>query len=188
MVDHIKQLFGWTHHQSNEELEALRSPTPIDLSKFVGKWYDIESAPAIYDKDCTDKQAIYTLDASKGLLKIQNSCVASDHKLWKANGTAKEKPPGSGQLVVNFNTFYGHLQTMNSSVNLCVLQALSTPKTEYYQYAMLGSPDLKSLWFMSRGQQPLPPPIRTMFVERATALGFDVAKLEQITHARPRAG
>jgi apolipoprotein D and lipocalin family protein len=171
-----------TSAELHRHLQEMRPAAPVEPERFLGKWYNIEAFPQSFDANCTDSMAIYTPKA-KNTFNIHNSCLYKG-KPYDAQGTAVVAAGDDhSQLIVNF-LFHG-FSTFFSSVNLCIIKAVGSDKTktadQQYEYAMMGTPQLDGLWFMSRTPNPLPEATERDFRETATRLGFDLSRLTAIS-------
>jgi apolipoprotein D and lipocalin family protein len=69
-----------------------RQPPPlevvpaVDLSRYIGRWYEIVSFPQRFQKGCTDSRAEYRIRPDGGV-EVLNSCLR-DGKVDTANGKA----------------------------------------------------------------------------------------------------
>jgi apolipoprotein D and lipocalin family protein len=171
-------------------LEKMKPATPVELDKFMGRWYNIEAFPWSYVKGCTDQQAVYTRVAGKPGIKIQNSCLDKG-KLCVEEGLAEPAVAdgSNGQLIVNFEHYFASFSTRFTSVNLCVIAHFqSAPTAEQYEYAMVGTPELDGLWLMSRSPLPIPPAVRDAFLAKAQAAGFNIGHLQRVDQQAPQTG
>ena len=136
----------------------------VVLERYAGVWYEIARLPNRFQKQCAcNIKAEYTLiDAG---MKVRNSCTRADGKTDTANGIAKVVP-GSGNAKLRlsfFGPFYGDYWIL----------ALDHD----YEWALVGSPDRKFLWILSRTPQ-LAEGVLQGIIARAAELGFATDKLE----------
>jgi apolipoprotein D and lipocalin family protein len=68
-------------------LEVVES---VDLDRYLGRWYEIASYPAWFQKNCTAVTADYSL-RDDGVIEVVNSCRKDslDGKLKQSKGRAK---------------------------------------------------------------------------------------------------
>jgi apolipoprotein D and lipocalin family protein len=143
----------------SNELEVVSF---VDLGKYLGKWYEIAHLPAKFQQDCEETTATYTL-LSNGSISVLNECK-KDGKVKVAKGKAKvaDKTTNAKLKVTFFWPFYGDYWIIRLG--------------EAYDYAVIGAPNRKYLWILSR----TPKMDETLFfqlTEFAKSKGFDVTKL-----------
>lgn len=150
----------------NAQTDELPTIQHVDIQKYMGKWYEIASFPQWYQKNCTGTVAEYTL-MKNGKVKVVNSCHLNslNGKLKTANGTAyvDDETTNAKLLVTFFWPFYGDYWILDLGKN--------------YEYAIVGTPDRKSLWFLSRTPQ-ISTKLLNQLKEKAKSLGFDISKLQ----------
>jgi len=152
-------------HQIYAKDSPLQTVEYVDLPKYMGKWYEIALFPQWYQKDCTGTTAEYTLMPNEKV-KVINSCHLKtlDGKLKIAKGSAHvvDKKTNAKLKVTFFWPFYGDYWILDLGSN--------------YEYAIVGSPNRKGLWFLSR-QPKISKELYEKLKKKASSLGFDVSKL-----------
>ena len=87
-------------------LEVVES---VDLDRYLGRWYEIASYPAWFQKNCTAVTADYSL-RDDGVIEVVNSCRkgALDGKLKQSKGRAKvvDRETNAKLKVSFFGPFY----------------------------------------------------------------------------------
>lgn len=159
------------------EIPAVQSAPAIDLRHYLGHWYEIARLPTSYESHClSDVTATYELDETPGLISVLNRCReehtnAPEAKLRSARGVAKVvKGTGNAQLKVCFAPSF--------------LRALPFVWADYwilafdddYRYALVGTPDHRNLWLLSRTPQ-MPTPEREYLIALAQEQGFATESL-----------
>lgn len=127
-----------TMHVTTATAAPLTTVDHVDLQRYVGKWYEIARYPNRFQRKCqSDTTATYTL-REDGKVQVSNACREKDGTMTTANGTAKVvDPKTNAKLKVTFFwPFYGDYWIL----------ALAPD----YQYAVVGEPDRKYLWILSR--------------------------------------
>jgi apolipoprotein D and lipocalin family protein len=149
----------------NNELQVVNK---VDLKKYVGMWYEIAKIPNRFQKDCTkNTTAVYTF-RDDGKIKVVNSCMESDGSTKIAEGVAKvadEKT--NAKLEVSFVKFLG--------INLFWGDYWIIGLGDNYEYALVGSPDRKYGWILSRTSK-LPPEKINQISELLKIKGYDFNK------------
>ncbi len=135
----------------------------VDLSRFAGQWYEIASFPQPFEKGCTDSRAEYRL-RSDGKLDVMDSCLRNG-KTETAKGTAwVSNPAESAKLKISFSLF--------SRNDYWVIEL-----GVGYEYAVVSTPDMQSLWILSRTPKIVGMQYRGI-VRRLQDRGFDVPRLQ----------
>jgi len=147
-------------------------PVPrVELERYAGKWYEIASYPQRFQKGCHHTTANYTL-SDKGYMIVENRCNrdSAGGKLSTIKGKAFiEEGSGNAKLKVQFFwPFKGKYWIIDLAPD--------------YSYAVVGHPNRKYLWILSRGPH-LPSDVYAGILARLKANGFDTGKL-QVTEQR----
>lgn len=123
------------HDSGKQELEVVSS---VDLSRYVGRWYEIARLPNRFEKKCADSvTATYAL-RSDGKIEVVNRCRKSSGEYMTAKGKAKvvDKQTNAKLKVTFFWPFYGDYWILDLGPN--------------YEYAVVGDPSRDYLWILSR--------------------------------------
>lgn len=117
----------------------------IDLNKYAGEWVEIARKPNFFQRNCKSSRALYyDLQYKEGepyKLKVKNSCTKQDSQLSEAEGIAKIITKDHRNLSVSFS----FLTSWSSKVNYQILYV-----DHLYTQALVGSPNKKYLWILSR--------------------------------------
>lgn len=136
----------------------------FDPQKYMGVWYEIARFDFRFEKDLDNVSAMYTLN-DKGDIEVLNSGYNYKKHQWqKAQGLAKSVGDENvAELKVSFfGPFYSGYNVLSIDDN--------------YTYALVGGKDLDYLWILSREKQ-IPEHVKTDFLKKASALGYDTDKL-----------
>lgn len=151
---------------ANEDA-PLNTVKYVELSRYVGKWYEIASFYQRFQKDCVASTANYTL-REDGDIDVLNECriKSFDGKIKQAKGKAKvEDKTSNAKLKVSFFwPFWGKYWIIDLGEN--------------YEYAVVGHPNRKYLWILSR----TPKMEETTFnaiLERLKEQHYDLSKLNK---------
>lgn len=149
----------------------VRTVHQVDLQRYAGDWYEIARLPNEFQEQCVrDVRARYTL-RDDGRVTVRNTCVTAEGKTDGAEGVARVVDPStSAKLEVRFAP--------------AVLSILPNVWGDYwiiglapdYSWAVVGSPDRKYLWVLSRTPQ-LDDAAWKKALEAARTNGFDESKL-----------
>ncbi len=117
----------------DKPLETVKN---VDLSKYVGKWYEIAAFPQFFEKGCSCTFAEYRVKED-GVIEVKNNCIK---KGKPSNATGKafitDKKSNAKLDVQFFWPFKGKYWII----------ALAPD----YSYAMIGHPNRKYLWILNR--------------------------------------
>lgn len=135
----------------------------LDLARYMGTWHEIARLPARFQEGCTHTTATYAL-REDGKVEVTNRC-RRDGKESVAHGIGKvpdPSQPGKLRVRVGQPFFWGDYQVI----------ALDPD----YRWAVVGTPNRKYLWFLSR-TPTMAPEDRARAEEAAKAQGFDLSPL-----------
>jgi apolipoprotein D and lipocalin family protein len=111
----------------------------VDLERYLGKWYEIASYPAWFQKGCAGSTAEYSL-LSDGKIRVVNQCRKNslDGPLKESKGKAEvaDTATNAKLKVWFFWPFKGNYWIIELDDN--------------YQWAVVGEPSRKYLWILSR--------------------------------------
>jgi apolipoprotein D and lipocalin family protein len=120
-------------------LPALSVVAQVDLSRYVGTWYEIANFPQRFQRGCTATTATYTVRPD-GDLDVLNRCRKDtlDGVLKSALGRARVVDPSTNaRLEVSFfRPFWGDYWIIDLDSD--------------YQYAVVGDPGREYLWILNR--------------------------------------
>jgi apolipoprotein D and lipocalin family protein len=115
----------------------------VDLQKYTGVWYEIAKIPNSFQKSCaSNTTATYKL-REDGRIDVINRCKGNDGSINEAKGIAKvvdEKT--NSKLKVSFVRILG--------ISLFWGDYWIIGLDKDYKYAVVGSPDRKYGWILSR--------------------------------------
>ena len=152
---------------TEKEHNTLEVVPHVELNKYLGKWYEIAHLPARFQEGCTDTTATYTL-SEDGNISVLNECTRNG-KVKRAKGKAKVVDNNSGAKlkVTFFWPFYGDYWIINLGKD--------------YDYAVVGTPNRKYLWILSRTPQ-MDDELFSQLIESVKSKGFDLSKLIITSH------
>jgi apolipoprotein D and lipocalin family protein len=154
-----------------EEPAPPSTVASVDLSRYVGKWYEIARIPNRFQTDCVGNvMATYKI-REDGRIDVLNECEQKDGTIKKAEGIAKVVDPSTNaKLKVSFVSFFGYRPFWGDYWILGL--------GPDYEYAVVGSPDRKYGWILARDPHPdlrIVEEARSVLRER----GFDPDRFEQ---------
>jgi apolipoprotein D and lipocalin family protein len=155
------------YNNDGEKLEVVQY---VDLQKYLGKWYEIARLPAKFQEGCSETTATYTL-LEDGNVSVLNECLRNG-KVKKAKGKAKvtDKKTNAKLKVTFFWPFYGNYWIIKLGDN--------------YDYSVVGTPDRKYLWILSRTPQ-MDNKLLSELIEFVKSKGFNPENLIIANHPQP---
>jgi apolipoprotein D and lipocalin family protein len=151
---------------SRDELPTVAS---VDLSRYAGTWYEIARLPMWFQRHCVDSKAMYS-NRPDGAVGVHNECVTDTGKVEQAEGVATVvDAKTNARLRVVFDNWFAQLVGSSHEGNYWILDL--DPE---YRTAMVGTPDRRYLWILSRTPQLEEATYRRL-VERARQLGYPVS-------------
>lgn len=157
-------LISATAHPDSAELKVVDS---VDLSRYLGKWYEIASYPAWFQRGCTASTAEYAM-LTDGKIRIINRCHKGrpDGPLKESVGKAEvgDDQTNAKLKVWFFWPFKGNYWIIDLD--------------DDYRWAVVGEPKRKYLWILSR----TPTMNQTLYqniLSRLPSKGYDPSKLNR---------
>ena len=150
----------------NTKTGELKTVSFVDLQRYGGMWYEIARYPNKLQKQCVgNTTATYNFKAD-GDLGVVNKCLTKDGRIEDTIGTAKVvDKQTNAKLKGSFAWF--------SSASYWVIDL-----DENYQYAVVGNPDRKYLWILSRTPE-MKDATYQKILRRIEIAGYNPAKLEK---------
>jgi len=120
-------------------MKPLETVNHVDLSRYTGQWYEIARYEHRFQKGCVGSKATYSL-RDDGKIAVVNECFDKSFsgKLRSAKGKAwvVDKDTNARLKVSFFWPFAGDYWIIDLGEN--------------YEYAVIGHPNRKYLWILSR--------------------------------------
>jgi apolipoprotein D and lipocalin family protein len=134
----------------------------VDLKRYQGKWYEIARLPNYFERKLKCATAEYNL-REDGKITVVNKghYISNTTKTSSVKGVAwvPDKNSPAKLKVQFFWPFSGDYWIMDLDKD--------------YQYVLVGDPDLKYLWILSR-QKTLDEKIYLMLLQKAVDNGYDI--------------
>ena len=162
----------------DEDRKPLRVVPSVDLSRYAGRWHEIARLPNKFQKDCAGEVAATYSVLDEGRLQVVNECRRKSGQMARVRGEARlaDKGGPNSKLKVRFApSWLAWLPFVWGDywiVELC----------PDYSHALVGTPDRKYLWVLSRTPLIEEETYRRL-TERAAAAGFDVSRLTKTRQA-----
>jgi apolipoprotein D and lipocalin family protein len=146
-------------------LPPLKVVTFVDLNRYVGTWYEISRFSNRFQKGCVGTTATYTI-RKDGKIDVMNQCRKGtlDGEISSVKGTARvvDNKTNTKLKVSFFWPFSGHYWIIDLGEN--------------YDYAVVGHPDRKYLWILSRSPK-MDEKIYNLILEKLKLQFYDTSKL-----------
>ncbi|RAJ01523.1 apolipoprotein D and lipocalin family protein [Chitinophaga skermanii] len=149
-----------------------KNATPVDhfdVSKYLGKWYEIARFDYKFEKNLDNVTAQYSL-RDDGDIKVLNSGYDFVKKEWKSS-TGKAKFRGDKNVAALKVSFFGPFY---AGYNVIAID-------KDYRYALVAGKNLAYLWILSR-TTTIPADIKEAYLQKAVAVGYDTSKLVWVAH------
>jgi apolipoprotein D and lipocalin family protein len=141
----------------------------VDLERYLGKWYEIASYPAWFQKGCIGSTAEYSL-LSDGKIQVINRCREGrlDGKVKESKGKAEvaDTQTNAKLKVWFFWPFKGNYWIIDLDPD--------------YRWAVVGEPSRKYLWILSR-TPTMEERLYEYILARLPETGYDPARLQKTT-------
>ena len=136
---------------------------PVELSRYLGHWYELARYEQGFQKDCDGVTADYAM-RSDGKISVINTCRKPDGSIKRAEGKAKvvDTATGTKLKVSFFGPFYGDYWVLDHA--------------DDYSWSIVGEGSGRYLWLLSRSADPGAAKL-DMLVQRARALGYNTSML-----------
>ncbi len=158
---------------ATETTAEVRTVSAVDLSRYAGDWYEVARFPNRFEAKCAaDVMASYRRQ-DEGTIEVINRCRKADGTVTMAKGVARVVDgSGNAKLKVRFApAFLAFIPFVWGDYWVLGLEP-------QYRWAVVGSPDRKYLWVLSR-TPVIDEREYAQAVDRARANGFDVSRLEK---------
>jgi apolipoprotein D and lipocalin family protein len=163
-------------------LPALQAVPSVDLARYQGHWYQIALYNNSFQKQCVSNTTADYEIGSNGQIVVTNACKTADGSTTSAVGAARVKQarvlgvpvgkPISSKLEVRFAP--GWLSWVPGVwAPYWVIQL-----ADDYRYAVVGEPNRKYLWILSR-TPVLDPQDRAIINGLLQQQGYDPTKLTE---------
>ncbi|MEO8230998.1 MAG: lipocalin family protein [Ignavibacteriota bacterium] len=115
----------------------------VDLKKYVGLWYEIAKIPNSFQDQCIKSTTAKYILKEDGEIAVINFCIDKDGKVDDADGVARiVDKKTNAKLEVSFVSFLGWRPFWGDYWIIGL--------DENYQWAVIGTPNRKYGWVLSR--------------------------------------
>lgn len=147
-------------------LPELQTVPKVEMSRYLGTWYEIASFPQWFQKGCAATTATYSLRPD-GQIDVLNACRKGglDGLEDRAHGRAYALDASNTKLKVTFFwPFYGDYWVIDLA--------------DDYSYAVVGHPSRDYLWILSR-QSHMDPATYKTILGHIRAQGYEMERLQK---------
>lgn len=160
--------------------DTVRTVARVDLARYAGEWFEIARFPNRFQRNCIGNVRASYAVRPDGRVDVVNRCRAEGRRTIEAEGVARVVDTQSfAKLKVRFAPAW--LSWLPPVWGDYWVMGLA----DDYSWAVVGSPDRKYLWVLSRT-----PALDAGTYERAIATardnGFDVRQLVATQQDSPR--
>ena len=149
--------------------QTVTAVPKVDPDRFLGAWYEIARFPNKVEKPCvSDGMVLYAQGDKPRHFQMVTSCLikGASPNAWDANGIIDKA--GDGQVKISY------IWPFSSKYWVLAIGPA-------YEWTLMGSPNHKTLWVLSRTAS-MAPEVLAEIKARAAAQGFDMGKLVTISH------
>jgi apolipoprotein D and lipocalin family protein len=160
-------LLAGCHWWGRPDAPPLAVVPSVDLSRYVGTWFEIAKYPNRFQRGCIGATAEYTLAPDGKRVEVVNRCREIDTgKERSVRGKARVVDPATNAKlsVTFFWPFSGDYWILAVGAE--------------YEYAVVGTPDRKYLWILAR-TPTIGDDLYGHLVDLARERGFDPARIER---------
>lgn len=158
--------------------KPLKTAGSVNVARYTGKWYEIARYPKWFQSGCESATAEYSKNKD-GTIKVVNTCIRADGSSRRIEGVATPVDAKADRLKVRFpNSWYSKAIPAPKEGNYWIIDL-----SRDYRHVIVGTPDRKSLWFLSRSAT-IPAKEFERMKTVATAQGFDMNALVIDGHTR----
>lgn len=165
---------------SQPDRQPLRTVPQVDYARYSGTWYEVARLPFRFQKDCASDVTANYAPRSDGRITVTNRCLRANGEVIEAKGVARreEGKPASVLKVRFAPAFLSFIPAVWGDYQIIELGP-------DYDYAVIGTPDRRWLWILSR-TPVMAPSLYSRLKEQARAQGFNVDALLETRHTSKR--
>lgn len=141
---------------------------PIDLERFMGRWYVVANIPSLFDKGTVNNVEEYSYDADKKQISV--NFFYSNAELTKSS-CIKQRA-----TIANEHSTQWKLSALIGIYLPVPVPYLIVDCADDYSSTIIGVPDRSLIWLMTRVPHPEPEMVEALTM-KAQELGYDIGKL-----------
>lgn len=145
--------------------QTLETVNYVDIDRYLGKWYQIASIPQPFQNGCTNSRAEYS-SIDQNRISVKNTCDFYGEP-FVVSGVARivDNVTNAKLKVKLTSPFEGDYWIIELDEN--------------YSWAVVGTPDRKNLWILSRSEKMSDSLYDTLTSKIASKHLFDLSKVER---------
>ena len=151
-------------------LPALQTVARVDLTRYVGTWYEIANFPQRFQRGCTASTATYAA-RDDGDIDVVNRCrdgtIDGPERVSRGRARVVDRRTNARLEVSFFRPFWGDYWIVDLGAD--------------YEYAVIGHPSRDYIWILSRAPT-LDPAVYDGILARLTASGYETHRLVRTAH------
>lgn len=154
---------------SNLTKDPPKTVPYVDISKYLGTWYEQALIPFYFERNCQKTTATYSLNKDQ-TIRVDNACYRNGVKhesVGKAFPDPKDKEQTNAKLKVEF------LATLDIGGDYWIVRL-----DKDYKYSVVSSPSYNYLWILYR-QPHMPEDLFQSLYKDLEKDGFPVEKLKR---------
>lgn len=158
---------------AQDQAGDVQAVPSLDLERYSGLWHEVARLPNRFQNKCVGAVTA-TYELVDGGIRVVNACRGADSSSIRAVGRARladRKGPAS-RLKVRF------APGLLSFLPMVWADYWVLDLTDDYGAALVGTPDRRYLWILSRSPE-LEPDTYDRLVATAARQGFDVGRLQR---------
>jgi apolipoprotein D and lipocalin family protein len=154
----------------NINAQEMQTVKNVDLTKYVGLWYEIAKIPNRFQKQCVKGTTAQYKLKTNGEIEVINSCLTEEGEKDVAEGVARiVDTKTNSKLEVSFVSIFG--------IRLFWGDYWIIGLGDDYEYAVVGTPSRKYGWILSRTPQLNKDKLDKAYQTLKNA-GYDINKFE----------
>lgn len=131
---------------SAQKLEPPKTVEKVDLTQYVGKWYEIAAIPMFFERKCVANTTAEYTPQEDGNIGVDNSCQMENGNRQHSTGLARVvDPKTNAKLEVSFLSLPGLGYQFWASGDYWILDLAMD-----YSTAIVGHPTRNYGWILSR--------------------------------------
>lgn len=152
----------------------LNTQAHVDLIKYMGQWHEQARLPNRFQADCaSDVQANYE-PSSTNTITVINQCRKENGSIEIAKGEARLATPTDSRSQAKLQVRFA--PKWLSWLPFVWVDYWILKLEGNYEYSLVGTPDRKYLWVLSRNKKADPALVKEL-LDYAQAQGFDTSHI-----------
>tara|TARA_B110000263_G_scaffold35664_1_gene27402 strand:+ start:203 stop:745 length:543 start_codon:yes stop_codon:yes gene_type:complete len=151
------------------KMEKLKTVEYVDIERFMGDWYVISNIPTFIEKRATNAIENYRLNNKREIettFSFHQDSPQGDKKIYKPKGFIKNKKTNAEWRMQFLWPFKMPFMIIDLDEN--------------YNYTVIGVPNRKYVWIMSR-RPSLDSSIYNTIIDKLKDVGYDVKQIKKVT-------